>query len=129
MSSQIRSEINTLIKEIKTNDETGVISAKFIFPESFSGFKGHFPQNPLLPGICQVQCAICLLSKALHTDLRLLTLEKAKFLNTIVPNEEIIFSGTKNIRDEFIEAKFTITKQIDNQRVNISRMHIKCVKR
>ena len=104
------------------------VSAKLTFPKSFSGFNGHFPGQPILPGVCQIQCAVSLLSKAMSTPLKLASVVKVKFLNTVGPDEEIMISGTKLSDKDMIEGKFKITKIMNDEIINVSRLQIKCRK-
>lgn len=54
---------------------------------SHSLFKGHFPDNPVVPGVCQLRIFTEVLS---HIEKRLLVMKEAdqiKFLAMINPNE------------------------------------------
>lgn len=128
VDSPIRSEINALIRDIKTGGQDDGLSARFKFPQSFSGFDGHFPGNPVLPGVCQIQCAVSLLSRSLSAQIKLSSIVKAKFLNSVGPEEEILVSGTKNSNQDMIEGKFKISKIMNNQVINVSRIQIQCRK-
>ena len=50
-------------------------------------FKGHFPGNPITPGVCVVQIAIDLFSNLFQQEFYLHKAKSIKFLNLIKPNE------------------------------------------
>ena len=48
-------------------------------------YQGHFPGNPVMPGVCQVQMVKELVEKALGQSLRLTASDNIKFLSAINP--------------------------------------------
>lgn len=64
-------------------------SAEFVFPASFKGFKGHFPDNPILPGVCLVQTALVLAEEATRRTYRLQGIRNAKFMAPVVPGQAV----------------------------------------
>ena len=57
-------------------------------------FKGHFPGNPVVPGVCQVQMIREILEDQTGTPLRLVESDTIKFLSMIDPRQhpELDFS-------------------------------------
>ena len=49
----IRSEILHLLN-INSHTETRELAGTIVLPVSFTGFQGHFPGNPTLPGVCEI---------------------------------------------------------------------------
>ncbi len=43
--------------------ESTTLTSRFSFPPEFIGFQGHFPSKKILPGVCQIQCALSTLEK------------------------------------------------------------------
>ena len=75
------------IKE-KTNTESGDkvnISARLILNKSHPIFEGHFPNQPVVPGVCMIQMVMEILEKHLDTKLFLSTASNIKFLSVINP--------------------------------------------
>ena len=62
-----------------------VRKAAFFFPESFAGFDGHFPDNPILPGIAQIMAA----ALTVHPDgpSRIRQIIRSKFISIVRPGE------------------------------------------
>lgn len=50
-------------------------------------FKGHFPGQPVLPGVCQLRMVKELTEKALNTKLKMLQSDQIKFLSMIDPRK------------------------------------------
>ena len=56
-------------------------------------FTGHFPGNPVVPGVCQIQMIKELVEKAVMQQLRLTESDNIKFLSMISPlvNKQLEF--------------------------------------
>lgn len=121
----IRDEIKDLMTEFHSVNGNE-ISAKFAFPESFTGFSGHFPNNPVLPGICQIQCILAALSVKHKKVLKLKSVSRAKFLNPVFPGEKILLTGKIDHKANPVIGKFKITKQSGEELINISRISLEC---
>ena len=121
--------INDEIKKVMTNfresTETGEISAEFAFPKSFIGFEGHFPTTPILPGVCQIEMITATISRHLNKKMKLLSVSRAKFLNTVQPEEKVTVSGICTESENTFSGKFKITKTVNNETVNVSRISLK----
>lgn len=81
--------MNSVIEDIERIYKPADNGATFTFPEDFVAFKGHFPQQQLLPAVVQVELAIFVLSKALRKEVKLKTVKKAKFVSPIFPKETV----------------------------------------
>lgn len=125
MSSRIRNEIESLVSNISTDEDKTLFSATISFPENFTGFKGHFIEQKILPGICQIEASIAILSNVIGSKVSLKTLKKAKFLNPILPEELITIKGEIISRENLIDTKFTIVKTVNNKLITISRLRLK----
>jgi 3-hydroxyacyl-[acyl-carrier-protein] dehydratase len=58
---------------------------RYVFGADFPGFTGHFPGRPILPAVLQLMTACLLVEAATGQRVRLAAIERAKFVNTIVP--------------------------------------------
>jgi hypothetical protein len=60
---------------------------------SFSGFQGHFPGQPVLPGVCLVQAGLALFEACRSVRAQLQRLESAKFTQPVVPGTLLRLTG------------------------------------
>ena len=86
------------MKNIKTDIElymTGLTSegrtltSRFVFPEEFVGFQGHFPTKKILPGVCHIQCALSTLEKGSGKAMVLKEVVLAKYFSPVFPGDEL----------------------------------------
>lgn len=57
-------------------------------------FKGHFPEMPVLPGVCQILIVKEMLSQVLNRNFTLRSSKSIKFLAVIEPDKVQHFSAT-----------------------------------
>lgn len=82
-----------------TQDSDGKITARFIFPPEFIGFKGHFPNRPILPGVCMIQAATAIFKVLRKRETRLREIVSAKFFTPVSANQELFFE-CQNTKEE-----------------------------
>jgi 3-hydroxyacyl-[acyl-carrier-protein] dehydratase len=66
------------------------VTARFLFPPDFVGFRGHFPDRPLLPAVCKIQAAMVMLSAWSDARVELREIVSAKFLKPVTAGEELL---------------------------------------
>jgi len=66
-------------------------------------FKGHFPGNPVIPGVCQIQMITEILEKVFDKNFRLLNADNIKFLSMINPVATESFSFELTCRFSFVD--------------------------
>jgi 3-hydroxyacyl-[acyl-carrier-protein] dehydratase len=97
------------VDQIKTENDS--ISATVTFDIDHPIFKGHFPDMPIVPGVCQTQMLGEILNLALHQYLHLKSAASIKFLSVVDP--------TKN---KALNVVITFTK-IEGSQYNISAQY------
>lgn len=75
------------IKQI-TNVIDGEFNISFNCNSDHKIFEGHFPGEPILPGVCMVQFVRESLEKILNKKLQLKSSKTVKFVNIIDPGKE-----------------------------------------
>lgn len=70
-----------------TDDLSG--SAVFVFDPDYPGFAGHFPGNPVLPGVVQLAAVRYVTGAVLTREVRPAEYRRVKFRGGILPNEMI----------------------------------------
>ncbi|MBF0593854.1 MAG: hypothetical protein HQL22_02675 [Candidatus Omnitrophica bacterium] len=84
LSREIKSYFSQVIRH-----EDGRITGSLSFPVSFTGFKGHFPDNPVVPGVCLVLSILVLLEVALKRKARLKTIVLVKFQSIVRQEQDV----------------------------------------
>ena len=72
----------------------------YCFKPGFIGFAGHFPQSPILPALVQILMGQNLAVEAHNTELDLLEIKAAKFLEPVLPDQEIEISAVFSKEDD-----------------------------
>jgi 3-hydroxymyristoyl/3-hydroxydecanoyl-(acyl carrier protein) dehydratase len=106
--NKIMTQIAQCMTEFEAED--GVVRSRFLFPEDFIGFQGHFPEKKVLPGVCQVQTALAAVGKARGHELVLKEIALAKYFAPVGPGEEILCVCTDVPDEGGVLIKATITK-------------------
>ncbi len=80
------------IVEIRKNDDGARGEARVRFPASAPYFAGHFPGQPVVPGVVLVDAAVQIAAQAVGRPLRLRRLAYAKFTQAIAPDQEAVWA-------------------------------------
>ena len=88
--SRLRKEIKSYMSKFR--DDAKELTAHFCISQEFIGFKGHFPERPVLPGVCIFQAVLCMLEEAVRERPKLKEIVSAKFFAHVTCNEEIVFT-------------------------------------
>ena len=91
-----------VLKNLKVSSDTKEISAEAaVSPESL-WFDGHFPGNPILPGIAQlalVSDALREFARSKGEDIAVVGISRVRFRQFIRPNDSIQVSATPEKED------------------------------
>ncbi|NOT56260.1 MAG: hypothetical protein HOP18_16790 [Deltaproteobacteria bacterium] len=63
-------------------------------PEDFLYFEGHFPEVPIVPGVCQLQWVIDAIQTYTGAPVHLSALENVKFLRPLFPGQSCMLELT-----------------------------------
>ena len=72
-----------------TKGASGELLISITFPSEFSGFKGHFPGRPVLPGVCMIETVLVALGVYWGAPVTLRRLVSARWLAPVLPGEKI----------------------------------------
>ena len=72
------------------------IASVFSFAKELDLFSGHFPGNPILPGIFQIEMVKYVLEKSYDKYLRIKSVKKTKFSALIHPEKKVCLDITIN---------------------------------
>lgn len=96
------------------NVENDVITALININAKHAVFDGHFPGNPIVPGVTMVQIVKEVLGQSLNQELFLSKAVNIKFMAILNPNEDPevqVNIKIKSKEDNLIAASSTITKE------------------
>ena len=116
---KIKKEIERHLSGLTRHE--GKLTSRFVFPEDFIGFQGHFPKHKILPGVCQIQCALSTLEQAVHKNVELREVALAKYYAPVLPNEEI----TCQCSDIFDAGEFVFKTLIMKGTVKVSELKLR----
>jgi len=95
--------VNNFYKIIKTDylkDNPGSFKVTIELNDKHKIFKGHFPGNPIVPGVCMIQIVKEILSKLLKKNLFLSEGINIKFISVIKPEINKILNIDYKIKQE-----------------------------
>lgn len=78
---------NTFFSFTTPETDGGLLKTTISLNPAHDIFKGHFPGNPIVPGVCMMQMVKEILENQLGKKLRLVKADNIKFLSFINPNE------------------------------------------
>jgi 3-hydroxyacyl-[acyl-carrier-protein] dehydratase len=100
--------MNVLTRELQSclvlipPGEDGDVAATFTLSPDFSGFKGHFPGNPVLPGVCMVQAVLVMFATHNKGPVTLKRILSAKWFAPVKPGAVLRFACRVR-KDKLIE--------------------------
>jgi 3-hydroxyacyl-[acyl-carrier-protein] dehydratase len=89
-----------------------ILNASVMIMRNHPVFDGHFPGNPILPGVCTLQIAGELLSKHLDQKLMLVKSDNIKFMSLVIPTVNTILKyeiSLGNKEENILSVKCTVT--------------------
>lgn len=124
--SQLRQEILQALLQGARPSDTG-LQRRFRFPETFIGFQGHFPGEPVLPAFIQVLTAQVAVEEHCGEPLLLEKLLRARFTRIIRPGEDALFDWDEEHDADEIRAKAVIS--VEGEKASSFIMSLKKAKR
>ena len=117
LRDEIRSSMQAMaeVSDLKT-------SAHFCFSKKFIGFKGHFPNKPILPGVCKIQAALLLLEERKHKNIKLVEIILAKFFAPVTFNQKLLFNLEEHPKNN---TESTISVKISSEDKKIADLQLR----
>lgn len=78
--------INDFFEIIETNISCNKIISRIKLNANHRIYSGHFPNNPVTPGVVQVQIVKEILEDVYKKELKLISMSRCKFLKVLNPN-------------------------------------------
>lgn len=103
--------INNFYHILSISSEGNSVRALISLQKDHRIFEGHFPQVPIVPGVCMIQMVREIAEYEKKVSLRLSSADNIKFLSVVNPNETNTFEATLDlglIEDSYqIQATFS----------------------
>ena len=94
------------------NDATSVT---YRVPADHPAFEGHFPGNPILPGIVQLRLFLLSANRLTGKEWKLKEVQRAKFLRPVLPGQTVTVKMNAKAWDQFEFTLLTPEGQIHTQ--------------
>ena len=110
-----------------TRSEKQAISADIHVPSDSPWFNGHFPLEPILPGVAQIRMVLDTISKARNRNFNVTGVRRVRFKQIIRPDDPLkieaapleqkdgAYSFRITVRDEIVCSGVMTVEQQDNQ--------------
>jgi 3-hydroxyacyl-[acyl-carrier-protein] dehydratase len=92
--------LNDFFSYTINSNESGHIKALLSIDQNHDIFKGHFPGNPVTPGVTQLEMVRQVLSKCTNKDLMLTEAKDLKFLSPLLPPQTHDIELTIDYKEE-----------------------------
>ncbi len=104
----------------KKDEDQAVFTARL--DRQLPYFQGHFPKQPLLPGVIQLLWAQQLAQKyLLPVNYVAKKLPMVKFISPLIPDDEIVLTLNMVNKDNNTEINFTYERKLNNSNVVASK--------
>lgn len=115
----MRDEILSALKSVRFGDTENTFQAVYCFDPSLSVFEGHFPGQPVLPGVFQIEMIRIALETVSKERYGIVKVKKAKFSGITLPAQEILMTATITAEGEhaFVKARLQVEQTV---KANIS---------
>ncbi len=110
-NNPLKKEILKSIYKITKNNE--LLQTHLYLDKDFTGFSGHFPEFPVLPGAVILEIGKFLIEIYIKKEIRVIRIDNVKFSNIIMPEQEIIFK-MKNISENLNNPDKLVFKVFSN---------------
>lgn len=82
--------VKQALRELEVDGDRRTAVAQFRFDEDLEVFEGHFPNNPLVPGIFLIEIARCVAERIADSTLDIVEVIDAKFTAQVGPRMTIV---------------------------------------
>jgi len=114
----LRGKLYTVIESSLLDQK---INARIVLNKDHEIFRGHFPEIPILPGVCTIQIISELLGEHLKSKLRLTDGDTIKFTGLVNPNTDSQLNVEINILKKEQDS-VSISCQVSTQAASVFKM-------
>jgi len=86
--------------------DDGTLKLHLVIGHKLKWFEGHFPENPVLPGVVQVHWAVSLAKRLFVEEEQFRQVENLKFKSVVLPGMTLVLQFSGFLADEKIRFSF-----------------------
>ena len=90
-------------------------------------FKAHFPDNPIVPGVCCVEIVRQMVGDMLGADMRISVVKNLKFISLMTPAADKVFSFDVDVAENS-ENQYSVKVTIAHDGTVMTKMSLMCHK-
>ena len=109
--------------DVRVSEKDGKILASFTPPADFPAFRGHFPGNPILPGIAQIALITEILNRTNTSFFVLDTVKRVKFLAPALPEKRLSVEVTSRPGETEGSAAVEAVLRTDGKKISVLKLH------
>jgi 3-hydroxyacyl-[acyl-carrier-protein] dehydratase len=121
--NQLEKEVRKSIRNFKFLEQDNTAEAYFSFSPDFIGFKGHFSDNPVLPGICIIKALLVKLMIWQEKIVNLKEMGSVKFFLPVKPNDLLLFHSKLTLDKN--EDCYIVTSKVTCENEKIAQMRLR----
>lgn len=106
----VASPLAGYLTDLRVDREAFTATALLCCPVAFSGFAGHFPDQPVLPAVLQLLAVRLLAESLLETELTPVGGDRLKFKGMVGPNEVVNLQVTLRDQSGPLKVEFRLEK-------------------
>ena len=110
----MKKELATEINIIKTETEANI---EMTIPSDLFWFQGHFPTQPVLPGVTQLNWVISYAQKLFNFNLSISSIEVVKFQSPILPNDHLKLTLIWDKDTQKLKFTYSFITQYNNNKI------------
>ena len=104
--------------DIQRSDD-GEINADVCVPATSPWFDGHFPEEPVLPGVAQLGMVQAVVSRALACDLKVFSVSRIRFKRIVRPDDPLTITAAPSKKEPWT---YTFRIMIRHEQVSSGMM-------
>jgi len=89
----VKSDVKRALGAVERPSGSSALRAEFRFEPEWPVFRGHFPGNPLVPGVLEIEMVRCAV-EAVEGPQAVVRVNRAKFTGEIRPNDVIVVEAS-----------------------------------
>ena len=96
----LRDEVKTALRRATIDPNGETLLAEFLFDAGQSVFAGHFPGDPMLPGVFHIQLLRCAMESATGRSYDVRAVPRGKFARAVRPGDAVVLKASIKPSDQ-----------------------------